>query len=77
MILDRAVMRFTGIMVLVSVALAYFHSQYWLLFTTFVGLDLLQASFTGFCPATIVLSKLGIKSGSVSQVAGASRSSED
>jgi len=72
--LDRAVMRFAGLMVLISVALVYFHSQYWLLFTAFVGLNLLQASFTGFCPAAIVFGKLGIKSGSVFHVAGASRS---
>lgn len=61
--LDKAVMRFAGVMVLVSVALTYFHSQYWLLFTTFIGLNLLQASFTGFCPAAIVFNKLGVKSG--------------
>ncbi len=72
--LDKAVMGFAGIMVLISVALTFFHSQYWLLLTTFVGLNLLQASFTGFCPAAIVFGKLGIKSGSVFQVAGASPS---
>ena len=72
--LDKAVMGFAGVMVLVSVALAFFHSQYWLLFTVFVGLNLLQASFTGFCPAAIVFGKLGIKSGSVFQVAPASQS---
>ena len=61
--LDKAVMRFAGVMILVSVALIYFHSPYWLLFTAFIGLNLLQASFTGFCPAAMVFSKLGIKSG--------------
>jgi hypothetical protein len=73
--LDKAVMGFAGLMVSLSVALTYFHSQYWLLLTTFVGLNLLQASFSGFCPAAIVFGKLGIKSGSVFQAAGASRSS--
>lgn len=63
--LDKAVIRFAGIMVLISVALTYFHSQYWLLLTAFVGLNLLQTSFTGFCPAAIIFSKLGVKPGSV------------
>lgn len=67
--LDRAVMRFAGLMVLISVALVYFHSQYWLLFTAFVGLNLLQASFTGLCPAAIVFGKLGVKPGSLFQFA--------
>lgn len=61
--LDTAVFRFAGVMVLISVALTHFHSHYWLLFTTFIGLNLLQSSFTGFCPAAIVFKKLGIKSG--------------
>lgn len=61
--LDTAVFRFAGVMVLISVALTHFHSPYWLLFTTFIGLNLLQSSFTGFCPAAIVFKKLGIKSG--------------
>jgi hypothetical protein len=73
--LDKAVMGFAGIMVLVSVALTHFHSQYWLLLTTFVGLNLLQASFTGFCPAAIVFGRLGIKTGSVFQVADVRRGS--
>ena len=72
--LDKAVMGFAGIMVLISVALAFFHSQYWLLLTAFVGLNLLQASFTGFCPAAIVFGKLGIRSGSAFHTAGAWRS---
>jgi hypothetical protein len=71
--LDRAVMRFAGIMVLVSAALTYLHSQYWLLLTAFVGLNLLQASFTGFCPAAIVFGKPGVKAGSAFRVAGAGR----
>ena len=51
MTLDRAVIAFAGCVVLVSLALAYLFSSYWLLLTTFVGLNLIQASFTGFCPA--------------------------
>jgi hypothetical protein len=61
--IDRAVMAFAGLMILASVALAYFLSPWWLLLTVFVGLNLLQASFTGFCPAAMLLGKLGVKSG--------------
>ena len=61
--LDRAVMSFAGLMVLLSAALAYFVSPWWLLFTAFVGLNLLQASITGFCPAAMVFRKLGVAGG--------------
>ena len=61
--LDRAVLAFAGIMILVSVALAHFVSPWWLLFTVFIGLNMLQASFTGFCPAAMIFAKFGVKSG--------------
>ncbi len=61
--LDRAVMAFAGVMILISAALVYFVSPWWLLFTAFVGLNLVQASFTGFCPAAIVFKKLGVAGG--------------
>ena len=61
--IDRAVMSFAGIMVLVSLALAYAFNPYWLLLTLFVGLNLLQAGFTGFCPAAFVFKKLGLRAG--------------
>jgi len=61
--LDRAVMAFAGVMVLVSAALVYLVSPWWLLLTAFVGLNLLQASFTGFCPAAMVMRKLGVGKG--------------
>ena len=61
--LDRAVMSFAGVMILVSAALAYFVSPMWLLLTAFIGLNLLQASFTGFCPAAMVFRKLGVGPG--------------
>jgi hypothetical protein len=61
--IDRAVMAFAGLMVLASVALAHFISPWWLLLTVFVGLNLLQASITGFCPAAMVFAMLGVKSG--------------
>ena len=55
MSIDRIVMAFAGAVVLIATVLAYVHSDYWLLLTGFVGLNLFQASFTGFCPlATIV-----------------------
>jgi hypothetical protein len=61
--IDRAVMAFAGSVVLVSLALGYMVSPYWFLLTAFVGLNLLQASFTGFCPLAIVLGKLGVAPG--------------
>ena len=61
--IDRAVMAFAGFMVLMSLALGWFVSPYFLLLTAFVGLNLLQAAFTGFCPLAIVLKKIGMKSG--------------
>ena len=61
--LDRAVLAFAGVMVLISVALAYLVSPRWLMLTAFIGLNLLQSSFTGFCPAAIVFRKLGVAGG--------------
>ena len=63
MTIDRAVMAFAGLVVLVSLTLAQIQSPLWLLLTAFAGLNLIQASFTGFCPAAIVFKRLGIKSG--------------
>ena len=60
MTIDRAVMAFAGMVILVSLGLSQWHSPYWLLLTAFVGLNLLQASFTGFCPAAIVLRRFGV-----------------
>lgn len=61
--LDRAVLAFAGVMVLISAALTYFVSPLWLLLTCFVGLNLIQSSFTGFCPAAMVFKKLGVPGG--------------
>ncbi|MGB7975150.1 MAG: DUF2892 domain-containing protein [Roseiarcus sp.] len=63
MTLDRAVMAFAGCIVLMSLALADLFSPYWLLLTAFVGLNLVQASFTGFCPAAVVFKRLGVGQG--------------
>ena len=61
--LDRAVLAFAGVMILVSVALTQLVSPWWWLLTAFVGLNLLQASITGFCPAAMLFRRLGVKSG--------------
>ncbi|MBS0438102.1 MAG: DUF2892 domain-containing protein [Proteobacteria bacterium] len=61
---DRLVMRLAGSMVIVSVLLAYYVSPWWLLLALFVGLNLLQASFTGFCPLAKILRKAGVAPGS-------------
>ena len=63
MTLDRAVLAFAGLVVLLSVALGYYVSPYWHLLTVFVGLNLIQSAFTGFCPAAIVFKMLGMKPG--------------
>ncbi len=63
MSVDRAVMAFAGFIVLLSLALGYFVSPWWFLLTAFAGLNLMQASMTGFCPAAIVFKKLGLKPG--------------
>ena len=63
MTIDKAVMAFAGTMVLISLALAQWASPYWLLLTAFVGLNLLQASFTGFCPLASVLRRIGVQVG--------------
>jgi Inner membrane protein YgaP-like, transmembrane domain len=61
--IDRAVLAFAGVMLLVSLALASLLSPYCLLLSAFVGLNMLQAAFTGFCPAALVFKKLGLKVG--------------
>jgi hypothetical protein len=64
MSLDRAVMMFAGLMVLVSIALTHWVHPAWVWLTVFVGLNLIQASMTGFCPAAMVFRRLGVKPGS-------------
>ena len=61
--LDRAVLGFAGIMTLISVALVALVSPWWLLFTAFIGLNMLQASVTGLCPAAMIFKRLGLSSG--------------
>ena len=63
MSIDRAVMAFAGFMVLASLALGWFVSPYWFLLTAFAGFNMIQSAFTGFCPAAIVMKKLGLRPG--------------
>jgi len=60
---DQWVFRIAGLFVLASLALSQLHDIRWLWFTAFVGANMFQASFTGFCPLAIILRKLGIKAG--------------
>lgn len=57
---DTIIRRFAGTFVLLSLALGYWVSPYWYLFTAFVGFNLLQSSFTNFCPLERILGKFGI-----------------
>ena len=61
--IDRAVFAFAGVMTLISLALAHWVSEYWLFFNAFIGLNMLQAAFTRFCPAALIFKALGAKSG--------------
>ena len=63
MSLDRSVMLFAGIMVLFSVLLTAYVSPLFVWFTVFIGANLIQSSFTGFCPAAMVFRALGVKKG--------------
>jgi hypothetical protein len=55
---DQIIRRFAGIFVLVSLALGYWAHPGWLLFTAFVGFNLLQSSYTGFCPLERILGRI-------------------
>ena len=61
MSLSNAIQVFAGIMVLVSVVLAAYVSTLFIWLTVFIGFNLIQSAFTGFCPAAMVLKKLGFK----------------
>jgi hypothetical protein len=66
MTIENGVRVMAGTMVLLSAALAYFHSQAWLLLTAFVGVNLVQSAFTGFCPACKIFKRCGLKSSGAS-----------
>jgi EamA domain-containing membrane protein RarD len=61
MTIERIVRAVAGSFVVLSLALGYFVSPYWLLFTTFVGLNLFQSAFTNWCPLELVLSRCGVR----------------
>jgi Inner membrane protein YgaP-like, transmembrane domain len=63
MSIDRIVLAFAGTLIILSLALSYLVSPYWLILAGFVGLNLLQAAFTGFCPLALILKKLGFSPG--------------
>jgi len=63
MTLDSAIFRFAGVVVLVSLALAHWVNPGFLWLTAFVGLNLIQSSFTGFCPAAMIFKKMGVRPG--------------
>ena len=63
MTLDRSVLLFAGFMVLLSVVLTAYVSGYFVWLTVFIGLNLIQSSFTGFCPAALVFKALGVQEG--------------
>jgi hypothetical protein len=63
MTIDRMVMRFAGAVVLLGLVLGGYVNQNWYWLSAFVGLNLLQASFTGFCPLARLLKRLGVKPG--------------
>ena len=63
MSLDRTILAFAGVMVLLSVALTHWVSPYFVWFTVFIGLNMFQSAFTGFCPAAMAFRKLGVKPG--------------
>lgn len=63
MSLDRAILAFAGAMVPLSVVLTMWVSPYFVWFTVFIGLNLLQSAFTGFCPAAAIFRKFGVKPG--------------
>lgn len=68
MSIERIVMAFAGFMIMLTVALGMngspiFHHEYWLFFTAFIGLNLFQSAFTGFCPLAMILKAMGKKPG--------------
>jgi hypothetical protein len=60
MTIENGIRILAGIMVLTSVALAHWVSPSWLLLAVFVGVNLIQSAFTGFCPAEIILKTIGV-----------------
>ena len=63
MSIDRVVLAFAGFVILLSLGLSQLHSINWLWLTAFVGINVLQSAFTGFCPLANILKAMGLKPG--------------
>ena len=63
MSIDRIVLAFAGSAILISLLLTHFHSHHWMWLTAFVGANLLQSSYTGFCPLAKMLKMMGKQPG--------------
>ena len=63
--IDRMVFAISGVLILLCIALSYLYSSRWLIGAAIVGLNMVQAGFSGFCPVAMTLKKLGVKSDSV------------
>ncbi len=61
--IDKIVMSFAGTLVLIGVILGVWVNSWWLILPAFIGLNLLQAGFTGFCPAAMILKKMHVPAG--------------
>lgn len=61
--LDRAVLGFAGFMVLLSILLAWFVNPWWIGLAAFAAINMIQASFTGICPAAMIFKRLGVRQG--------------
>ncbi len=61
MTVNRALRLIAGVFIILSLVLAHYVSEKWLWFTAFIGLNLLQSAFTNWCPAMVILRKLGLK----------------
>ncbi|MFC2950498.1 DUF2892 domain-containing protein [Marinicaulis aureus] len=61
--IDRAVFAFAGFVTLIGLALGLLVHPYWFALNAFVGLNMFQAAFTGFCPLAMILKRLGLKPG--------------
>ena len=60
--IERYLRLIAGVFVMLTLALGYWVSPYWYLFTAFVGLNLFQSAFTNWCPMMSILRKLGVRS---------------
>jgi Protein of unknown function (DUF2892) len=65
MLIEHWVLAISGTVILICLALAYVLSSHWLIVVAIVGLNMVQAGFTGLCPIAITLKRLGVKSGAV------------